>query len=176
MTEASANKKGLRQRFVKEMREFAIISCYLWICFSALLLYKASLTPGAQGQMLLLGTAAVKALVLGKFILIGQAFKAGTRISPSLLLYKILWKCLAVLLVLMVFTALEELIVGLVHGHAVVEIVAEVTARPWIQSVAPAVIMFLILIPLIAFQEVDQAIGPGTLRRTLFGRGGVEGE
>jgi len=176
MTEASATQASPWQRFMAEMREFGIISFYLWICFSALLLYKASLSPGAQVQLLLLGTAAVKALILGKFILIGKVFKTGERISPSVLLYKILWKALAFLLVLIVFTALEELIVGLVHGHAVAEIVAEFTARPWIQSAAPAVIMFLILIPLIAFQEVDQAIGHGTLRRTLFGRSGAEPE
>lgn len=170
MGDVSGDKNGLRQRFVSELREFAIIGIYLWVCFSALRLYKAALSQAGHAQFLLLGTAAVKALILGKFILIGKAAKVRSRISPRVLLHKIMWKSLAFLLLLLAFTELEELIVGMVHGHTV----AEFVARPCLQTVAPAVIMLLVLIPLISFQEIDHALGEGKLRRTLFGRTEVD--
>jgi hypothetical protein len=63
----------------------------------------------------------------------------------------------------------DELIVGLVHGHTVASTIAEFMARPWIERVPPSVVMLLVLIPLISFEEIDQALGTGELHKMLFG-------
>ena len=121
-------------------------------------------------QFLPIGTAVVKALILGKFILIGKAIKVGARIEPGGLLYKIAWKSLVMLLFLLVLTAIEELIVGLVHGQAISVIIAEFVDHPWLQNLAPSVLMLLVLIPMISFEEIDHVLGDGSLKRMLFGR------
>ena len=74
---------------MEEMRTYAIISLYLWVCFSALLLYKTAVLSADNVQLLPIGTAVVKALILGKFMLIGKAIKVGARIESDGLLYKI---------------------------------------------------------------------------------------
>ncbi len=172
---SSENPHGnssIKHRLMEELRTYIIISFYLWVCFSALVLYKTAVLRAEDIQYLHLGTAAVKALILGKFILIGKAMKVGTKIKPDILLYTIAWKSLATLLLLLVFTILEELTVGLVHGQATAEIITEYLGRGWLQHLAPSVVMLLVLIPMISFEEIDHALGKGTLKRMLFGRSG----
>jgi len=168
-SENPRDKSSIGRRFMEEMRAYATISLYLWVCFSALLLYKTAVLRADNVQFLPIGTAVVKALILGKFILIGKAIKVGVRIKPGSLLYRIVWKSLVMLLFLLVLTAIEELIVGLVHGQATSEIIAEFIDRPWLQNIAPSVVMLLVLIPMISFEEIDHVLGDGSLKRMLFG-------
>jgi hypothetical protein len=169
-SENPCDKSSIGHRFMEEMRAYAIISLYLWVCFSALLLYETTVLRADNVQFLPIGTAVVKALILGKFILIGKAIKVGVRIKPGSLLYRIVWKSLAMLLFLLVLTAIEELIVGLVHGQATSEIIAEFINQSWLQEIARCVVMLLVLIPMISFEEIDHVLGDGSLKRMLFGQ------
>ena len=167
-SENPRDKSSIRRRFMEEMRAYATISLYLWVCFSALLLYKTAVLRADNVQFLPIGIAVVKALILGKFILIGKAIKVGGRIKPGSLLYRIVWKSLVMLLFLLVLTAIEELIVGLVHGQAT-SVIAEFIDRAWLQNIARSVVMLLVLIPMISFEEIDRVLGDGSLKRMLFG-------
>lgn len=106
------DKNKISHRLMVEMREYAIVSLYLWVCFSVLLLYKTAIIQADYVIFLPLSTAGIKALILGKFILVGKTAKVGTRIKSKILLHRIGWKSLAFLLLLIVFAAVEELIVG----------------------------------------------------------------
>lgn len=152
------------------MRAYAIISLYLWICFTALLLYHNSILRINDLALLALSSAAIKALILGKFILIGKMFKIGERFRHAILLHQILWKSLATMLLLMIFTIAEDLLAGLVHGHAIVDTMAEMMARSSVQWVAPNLLMLLVLIPLITFEKIDTSMGKGSLSRILLDR------
>ena len=54
-----------------------IVSAYLYVCFGALRLYKATLSSGTGVHTLSIGTAGGKALTMGKFLLIGEAARVG---------------------------------------------------------------------------------------------------
>jgi FtsH-binding integral membrane protein len=174
MADSLGNKDSIVQRFLEEMREYLIISIYLWICFSVLLLYKTAILRAEQVQFIPLGIAALKALIIGKFILIGKAVKAGNRFSSRILLIRIMWKSLMFMLLLVVFTLIEEIVLGLIHGHTVADTVNDLTARSWLELLAPSVVMLLVLIPMISFEEIDQDLGKGKLRRMLFGRSNAD--
>ena len=161
---------SIKSRLMKEVRAYAIISLYLWVCFGALLLYEASVLRAEGVEFLPFGNALIKALILGKVLLIGRAINIGGRISPNVLLHRIVLKSLAMLLLLLIFTAIEELIIGLVHDKDASEIVAEYLARSWLKNLAPSVVMLLVLIPMISFEEVDHVLGEGSLKRMLFDR------
>lgn len=170
MTDTLGDKDSILERFVKELREYLIISIYLWICFSVLMLYKTAILQAEQVAFLPLGIAAVKALIIGKFILIGKAVNTGSRLSSKVLLIRIMWKSLSFMLLLVLFTVIEEIVVGWFHGHTVANTVDELTARSWLELLAPSVVMLLVLIPMISFEEIDRELGKGKLRRMLFGR------
>jgi len=169
-SENRRDKNSIGHRFMEEMRAYATISLYLWVCFSALLLYETAVLRADNIQFLPMGTAVVKALILGKFILIGKGIKVGGRAKPGSLLYRIVRKSLMMLLFLLVLTAIEELIVGSVHGQTAYEIITKFIGRPWLQNLAPSVVMLLVLIPMIAFEEIDHVLGNGSLKRMLFGQ------
>ena len=169
-SENPIGKSSIRQRFLDELSAYAGISLYLWICFGALLLYKKAILSAEHMQFQAFGIAAVKALILGKFILISKAVKIGDRRTPDVLLLRIVWKSLGILLSLMVLTAIEELLVGLGHGRALSEITAEFMNRSLLQNLAPSIVMLIVLIPLILFEEVDRYLGKGSLKRMLLDR------
>ena len=61
------------------MKEYAGISLYFYVCFGAILLYKESVLEAHDLSYAPYGLAAAKALILGKFMLIGQAIHLGER-------------------------------------------------------------------------------------------------
>ena len=69
---------------------------------------------------------------------------------------------------LFVLTAIEEVIVGLIHGHTVAESLSEFLGGSLLQVVALCLVMLLILIPYLAFKEVDEALGQGRIWQVML--------
>ena len=157
-------------RAAEELKRFAVISAYLFVCFSVILFYEASQSPARQVSWVGLGVALGKALVMGKFILIGEALKAGDRVRAPTLLHRVAWRSLGLLIVLIVLKFLEHLIVGMAHKKSVASILAELGDQSWPMFLAPVMLMLLILIPLVTVTEIDRALGPAGLRGLLLGR------
>lgn len=168
--EPTATKISLVQRARHELIEYIVISAYLYICFGALILYKASVL-GAHGiEYEAFGLALVKALVLGKFILIANTFKFGELDRVSRPILKILSKALFFGLLLVVLSVAEEVIVGLFHGRAIRESLGEIADGYLPQAFAIGLLMMLILIPYFAFREISARLGDGSLMRLLIMR------
>ncbi len=112
----------------------------------------------------------MKALVLGKFLLIGDAMKVGSRVDSHPLVHRVASKSLAFLAVLLVFTSLEELIVGRLHGKSAGSVAGEVMQRSWLENLSPVLMMLLILIPLIAISESYRQLGPAKFKELWLGQ------
>lgn len=168
--EAQAAKPSIKERFWEEMRRYAWVSLYLWVCFGVLLAYESALLAEQGTQYLPYGVALVKALVIGKFLLIGEAIKVGDRGSGLTLLHRIAFKTLAFLLMLIIFTILEEIVVGWVHGQTLGHTLSEFLQRSWVEKLAPVLVMTLILIPLVSAMEFSKAMGRAQFRAVLMGR------
>jgi hypothetical protein len=160
----------LRSRAAEELKRYALVSAYLFVCFAVVMFYDASQATATQGSWVGLSMALVKALVVGKFILIGEALKPGTRLEARTLIERVAWRTLGLLFVLIVLKIIEELIIGLVHGKTVSGVLGEFAARSWMSLSGPVVLMLLILIPLVAATEIDRALGNGGLKRLLLTR------
>jgi hypothetical protein len=157
----------LKERVREELRVYAYLSLYLYVCFAALLAFEATAGSGAGG-LLPHGLAAIKALVIGKFLLIGRAVGAGSRVRTGSVAGRIGVRTLGLLLALLVLTVIEEMIVGQVHGHTVSATVADIFGEPRYAVVAKSAVMALILLPLVALEELNSALGPGVLRKALL--------
>lgn len=162
------SERSLKERARDELRDYAVVAAYLYVCFAVLMFYESTLVP-KQGDVLFLhGLAAIKALVIGKFILIGEAIGVGTHLQIGTLAKRITGRSLLLLLVLIVLSVIEELVVGRVHGHSLAETLAGYELRSRIAMLAKCLLMLLILVPLVATKELSRALGPGVLRRMLF--------
>jgi len=157
------NASTIKQRAREELRNYAIVAGYLYICFAALLLYENALLQEQGLSLLPHGIAAVKALILGKFILLGEAVGVGKRVHARTLLGTIATRSVQFFVLLLVLSAIEELLVGKVHGHSFAETLAEFERHSALEMLAKCLLLLLVLVPLIAFKEFVRVMGPGAL-------------
>ncbi len=157
----------MKERVREELHRYLVVSSYLFVCFGALLLYKSAVLREVGQHFLPLGLAAGKALILGKFVLLGEAAKIGTRVRTRTLSRQIALRTVFFLGLLIVLTVVEELLVGLVHGRSVAQTVAEFETHSLFAMGATCLVMLLVLVPLVTVTEVSSALGPGALRRLL---------
>jgi hypothetical protein len=162
---------SLGARVKHELREYAILAAYLYACFGALILFKAAILGEVGVSFLPLGLAAVKALVLGKFILLGQAVHLGDRGERRSVASAIFIKALLFVGLLIVLSIVEEVVIALIYGEAVGAALAAHLGDKLPETLATSLLMLLILIPYIAVQELDRALGGDILGKLLFRRG-----
>ncbi len=153
-----ATKPTVKKRLLEELVKYGYLTAYLWVCFSVLLLFQTT-SSDVAGTTFHFGAALIKALLVGKFLLIGDAIKVGSIARGPTLVHRVVWKSIAFLLILLIFTVIEEIIVGWFHDKTMVQSVVEYFSRPLPVVVAPILIMLLILIPLIAAIELRKTIG-----------------
>ena len=170
MTESPATETSVRSRLAHEFKSYGVISAYLFVCFSVILFYDASTSAGRSADAFGIGAALFKALVIGKFILIGELFKPGSRVSAPTLLHRVAWRTIGVLLVLILFKLIEELLVAAVHGQSIKETFDEIMRLSWPRLFAPTLMMLLILIPLMTAIELDRTLGKDGLKDLLLKR------
>jgi hypothetical protein len=151
-----------------ELREFALIFAYLYVCFGAIMLYKTAILRGQGIDYTPYGFAVVKALLLAKFILMGHMARVGDRYERRRFIFVVAHKSLLFLVMLFGLTVIEEAIVGVVHGRTIGASLADVAGGTLPQIVASCVIMLLILIPFLIFRELNEVLGEGRLRQILL--------
>lgn len=165
-----AEKPTLRTRARNELIEYLAIASYLAVCFGALLFYKAAILETDGIDTVRIGLAIVKALILGKFVLILESLKVGGGKSFRILALDILKKAVLFTVLLIAMNAAEDVIVGAIKGESARDALREFGggARP--EALATALLMLLILIPYFAFRDIAVALGEDRLLRLLFTR------
>ena len=116
--EAAAEKPSLKARALDELRQYAIITLYLWVFFALFSFYRRMILEENGISVWQQTLAIVNALVFGKVILIAQALhlEAGLRKYPRI--YIVLGNALMFTIVLMAFHILEEAIKAWFDGPA----------------------------------------------------------
>lgn len=160
-------RQKLGERARHELIAYLAVSAYLLVWFSAVLFYKSTVLRSVGIEFAPFALAAVKALILGKFILVLEAFQIGDRGKRgSLLIVDILKKALLFTLALFALSILEEIVVGHFHGREAAEVVREIGGGSALQALALAILMFLVLLPYLAFRRL--ALVFGDLPELLF--------
>ena len=162
-----SNTHNRKEKLRHELIEYASISAYLFVCFGVVLFYGAAVRGGPGPGLDLLGFAAVKALILGKFVLIGEAAGIGSRLPAGTLAAHIVRKLLLLFLLLVLLTLVEEVVVGWIHGRSWVDTLHEYTSGSLAEKLTSCLLLLLVLAPYVLWTEVSRALGPGTLHRLL---------
>jgi hypothetical protein len=161
-------KATLRQRAMHELKELVFISLYLYVTLGAVILMKTAVLRDQGIEFSPWGIAIVKAVVLAKFMLLGEAIKIGGRTTTSPLVWPTLQKALVLLAVLIIMTVIEEAVVGLFHHRSIATSLGELFGPRLEETIAGYVIMLLILIPYCAFRVLGEALGDDRLTRMFF--------
>ncbi len=166
---AEAHHESLAERARHELIAYAVIVAYLYVCFGVLIFYKSAVLSQAGVSYVPFGLAAIKALVLGKFLLllhgagVGKWARRMRRPASAIALQAMLFASL-----LVVLTVIEEIIVGKIHGKPLAAVFAELADGSLMEAAATSLLMVLILTPYFAMREINSELGDGVLFRMLM--------
>lgn len=153
-------------RLVGEVRRAFVIFVYLWALFSLFALHKGMITREDMltGQVL----AFVNAVVLAKVMFIGDHFGLGDVYRERPLIYRVVAKSALFALLLVAFYFVEETGLEMLKGKAFTESLPQVSGGGAAGVAASLIIMFIVLTPFFAFQELGRRIGSDTLFDLFF--------
>ena len=175
MAEQAHRGESIGSKFLEEFKAMVALAAYLYICLGAVNLFKGAVLSEAGIHYAIWGIAAVKALVLAKFMLIGRMLHVGERFRNKPLIWPTLYHSLMFLVVLLILTTLEELIVGFIHDRAIADSLNHVVGPTFFQGFAACLIMFLILVPYAAFTCLSDVVGEPEMIRLFFVNRDVDG-
>ena len=144
------------------------LALYLYICFLAVVLLKRAILRDVGVDFTIWGIAAVKALVLAKFMLVGRELKLGKRFRERPLLWPTLYHALIFLIFLLVLTTIEEILVGVLHGRPLSQSLAHVVGPTVFEGAAVCLVLYLILVPYSAFDCLQDVLGERETLRLFF--------
>ena len=142
-----------------ELKEFAVITVYLYITLGAVIMMKAAVLHTEGIAFAPWGIAIVKAAVLAKFMLIGNAMRFGERTKTRPLIWPTMHKAAAFLVLLIVLTIIEEAVVGTFHHRSIAASLGDLFGPRLDETLAGYVIMLLVLVPFFAFRVLGEALG-----------------
>ena len=166
---AEAHHESLAERARHELIAYAVIVAYLYVCFGALIFYKSAVLSQAGVSYVPFGLAAIKALVLGKFLLllhgagVGKWARRMRRPASAIALQALLFASL-----LVVLTVIEEIIVGKIHGRPLAAVFAELADGSLVEAAATSLLMVLVLTPYFAMRQINSELGDGVLFKMLM--------
>jgi len=160
--DAAQHKAGLRERFVHELEQYLLVTIFLFFFFGSFTTYRRLVLAEYEIGYLDYGWALVKALVLGKVILIGELLHVGERFRDRPLLISTFWKTVTFGLLILAFGVLERVVGALIHHRPIAE-EFQLTGRQGLELLARTNLEIVALIPLFAFRELGRVLGEGKL-------------
>jgi hypothetical protein len=168
-------KRTLKQKAYQGLKEYLVISCYLWLVFSLFVIYKSVLLS-ERISVVAHGEALINALALGKVMLVAQELHFAEKFKEKPLIYATLFKSAAFASILGVFKILEEVCIGLYHGKSAGQSMAEVGGGTLNGILAMTAILAVLLVPFFAFTELRDILGKEKLTGLFLTSGHLPGE
>jgi hypothetical protein len=149
----------LKQRVVHEVREYFIISSYLFAVFSLLVVHKSVILAEHHIDYALHGFALINALALAKVMLVAQDFHLGGWLNDEPLIYPTLLKSFLFTVVLACFKIGEAFLVGEIRGKSFQDSIGDLGGGSWKGMATLTALMFVMLIPFFGFNELRRIFG-----------------
>lgn len=152
-------KQTLKTKAVHELKEYLVVSFYLWIFLAMFVEFKSLTLAREHIDFVAHGVALINALVLGKFLLIARAFNLGKQAENAPLIYPTLLKSAILAVIVVILKIIEDMIVGHFHGKSAAESIADLGGGSGKAMFIMTVMLFVVLVPLTAFGELGRVVG-----------------
>lgn len=162
------SKRTLKQKAAHELREYLVMSFYLFVVFSLLVLYKSVILAEYHIDFALHGLALINALALAKIMLVSQDLHLADQFRDAPLIYSTLIKSLAFSIVLACFKIGEDAAVGMFHGKSFHESLAELGGGSWQAILCLTALLSVMLVPFFGFTELRRVFGEERLVAVFF--------
>jgi hypothetical protein len=161
-------KRTLKQKAVDEVREYLVISLYLFVVFSLFVFYKSVILAEHHIDFAPHGFALINALALAKVMLVAQELHLADQFRDAPLIYPTLLKSFVFAIVLACFKIAEEATIGRFHGKSFHESISNLGGGSWMGILTLTVLLFVVLIPFFGFTELRRAFGEDRLVGVFF--------
>jgi hypothetical protein len=168
MSGPAKSTASFRQKAFGEFKEMAALSLYLYVCFAAVVLLKAAILQDVGVHFAVWGIAAVKAVLLAKFMLIGRALQIGRKFRDRPLIWPVLYHALIFLILLLVLSTIEEIVVGSLQHRPLADSLAHIVGPTVFEGLSICLVLFLILIPYSAYDCLEDVLGEREAFRLFF--------
>ena len=160
-------KPGWKKRALDELLKLSITVIYLWVLLSVFTLHREIILAKYHiNYSAKFGFALINAVILAKFMWLGEILHAGKKAAGKALLYSMLWNSALFAVILMVCHLLEEALVRVWHGQSFAASFSETVADPSI--FATMLLMFVVLIPFFFAKGLIEILGKDEIKRLLL--------
>jgi len=170
MGDTGSDQPSFKERLREEASSFAIIALYLFVCFGAIFYLKFSLLETQGISFRPWAFAAIKALIVAKFMLLARAFERRRGMETRPLIVPTLTKSAGAFLFVLALLVVEEFVVGRLHGRSFSQSWSDMGGNTMHEKFASALIVLLVMLPLFAFRSLGDVVGLHTLGRLYFER------
>ena len=166
--------KELTEKLRHELIEYAFNVVYLMLVFAAFTQYRRFLLAEYSITYTNYWVGLIGALILGKVIMIGSAFRLGRWFEDKPLIVPTIYKAVIFSVFVLVFRVVEFAIKGLLHGDGLAAALVEFFAQKGLDEVLANLLVVLVaLIPFFAVKELGRVLGRERVA-ALFFRNRVE--
>jgi hypothetical protein len=156
---------ALREEFVALVWPFG----FFFVCFNALALTVALMSPGHDFSLLAHGAATVGALVVAKAVLVADHLALVNRYPDRPLIWNVVWKTLLYTLVAIVFRMLERVLAAATNEAGFAAGLREVVqALDWQHLLAVQMWLVILFFVYTSAREVFRVIGLDRARAMFF--------
>jgi len=165
---AQEEKPGWKRRAADELRNLSITVIYIWVLLSVFTLHREFILRSYHiNYSTKFGFAFINAVILAKFMWLGEILHAGKRAAGKALIYSTLWNAALFAVILMIFRLLEEALVKVWHGSSIAASFSEAVRDPR-DIFASLLLVFVVLIPFFFAKGLIEILGKDEIKRLLL--------
>ena len=161
MNTVNEKEKGLKEKVLAELISYWVIVLYMAIFFGAFSTYRRLLLAHHGISYEDYGIAVIRALVLGKVVLVAETLRLGRGYEEWPLIVPTLHKTFLFTVCVAVFDIAEGLVRGLIGGLGPMGAVDGVLGRFNYEWLSRALVVFFAFLPLFAVGELRRVLGAG---------------
>lgn len=163
-------KSSLKKRVIEELQVFWALAIYLSLYFGSFALYRRLILAETGTAYLHYGVAFIEALVVAKVVLVGRMFGISHRYENRRLIVPVLYKTVLFAILVALFTVVEHLVEGWVHGKGLLGGIHRVEDLGLDEIAARMLTLVVAFVPIFAFAEIGRVIGPEKLAAMFFSK------
>ena len=165
------HKPSLKEKAVSQLKEFFGMFLYVWVLLALFDIHQSIILAQEHINYQAQGFAIINALILAKVLLIGEDLHLARRFEYKALAYSILYKSLVFAVFLIGFHIVEDVVVGMIRGRTIAQTFTTTGVGSLQGLLSRGAIVFVALIPFLAFREIGLVIGKRELWSLLLTRG-----
>ncbi len=165
----SQNKKmGWKEKFYREMMEYWFNVLFLTIFFSVFTTYRRLILAYYEIDYGDYGSSLIKALILAKIMLVGEALHLGRKFEEHPLIIPTIYRAFIFTVFVAFFTIIESLIRSFWGGKGLLEALDHLLTVFNYEWLAQLFIVFFVFIPFFGIRELGNILGPGQIGKIFF--------